>query len=83
MSVLHDRIAAHGNGHAPGAEHHPHGTGATPMVMPIAHVEYREEEAVYGTMHPLVTADGAVIASRSSRAVQAPHIGQVVPAGRP
>ena len=43
---------------APG---HPYGTAATPMVMPLAAVSYDREQALYQTLHPLVTADGSVI----------------------
>jgi hypothetical protein len=84
MSVLHSRIMAHGAGDSPGAVLHPYGTGATPMTMPLMTVDYSPDlQAVYGTAHPLVAADGAVIAARSHRAAQAPHIGATVPAGRP
>ena len=83
MSVLHRRILAHDGGQGPAAELHPHGTSATPMVMPLAIVDYAGEQAVYGTAHPLITADGAVIAARSHRATIVPHAGVTVPAGRP
>lgn len=84
MSVLHRRIMAHNAGTSPGPALHPYGTAATPMVMPLMTVDYgTDQQAIYGTAHPLVTADGAVIAARSHRAAQAPHIGATVPAGRP
>lgn len=84
MSVLHSRIMAHGAGNVPGAELHPHGTAATPMIMPLATVDYGGDmQAIYGTAHPIITADGAVIAGRSHRAAMAPHIGATVPAGQP
>jgi hypothetical protein len=83
MSVLHSRIMAHDAGAGPGAGNHPYGTAETPMVMPLATVDYAGEQAVYGTAHPLVTADGAVIAARSHRAATIPHVGVTVPAGRP
>ena len=83
MSVLHRRIMAHDGGYGPGADHHPYGTAETPMVMPLAIVDYANDQAVYGMAHPLVTTDGAVIAARSSRAAVIPHVGVTVPAGRP
>jgi hypothetical protein len=73
---------AHGNG-APAAAAHPWGTAATPMVMPLALVTYDGEQALYGTMTPLVTADGAVIPARSAGYVHAPVPAPVVPAGKP
>ena len=83
MSVLRNRIAAHaGTGH--GDSLHPVGTEATPMVMPMAHVQYGDDEvALYGTLHPLVTADGAVIPAHSQAYVHRPHPAPVAPAGRP
>lgn len=48
-----------------GPELHPVGTGDTPMVMPLAAVEYAEEGSLYETVHPLITADGAVIPGRA------------------
>lgn len=83
MSVLHSRIMAHDGGYGPGAAQHPYGTAETPMVMPLATVDYVTDQAVYGTAHPLVTTDGAVIAARSHRAMVIPHVGVTVPAGRP
>ena len=84
MSVLHRRIMAHDAGQSPGASTHPYGTTATPMTMPLAIVHYgTDEQAVYGTVQPLVTADGAVIAGMSHRHATAPHVGLTVPAGHP
>lgn len=84
MSVLRDRIMRHDAGQGPAAELHPYGTPATPMTVPAMTVVYGlDEQAVYGTAHPLVTADGAVIAAPSPRAAAQPHPGVVVPAGRP
>lgn len=84
MSVLHRRIMAHDGGQSPGAAVHPYGTPSTPMTMPLAFVHYgTDEQAVYGTVHPLVAADGAVIAGASHRHAAAPHPGMVVPAGKP
>jgi len=83
MSVLRNRIIAHaGEGGAQVAAH-PWGTSATPMVMPLAAVTYGSDEvALYGTLHPLVTADGAVIPAYSQAQVHAPYPAPVVPAGR-
>lgn len=83
MSVLRNRIINHDGGQAAGPAYHPHGTAATPMFMPLMSIDYGNEQAVYGTVHPLVTADGAVIAARSPHAVTAPHVALTVPAGRP
>jgi len=83
VSVLRDRIIRHDGGMQDGPQYHPHGTAATPQYMPLMTVDYANEQAVYGTVHPLVTADGAVIAARSSHAVAAPHVALTVPAGRP
>jgi len=62
MSVLRDRIVAQPG--AGGPDHHPVGTGATPMTMPMAEITYTGAAALYGTLHPLVTADGAIIPAR-------------------
>jgi len=84
MSILRTRIVTHaGIGRAAGqGGNHPAGTPATPMVMPLAVVTYDGYKALYGTLHPLVTADGAVIAVPSPAAVAAPWPAPVVPAGR-
>lgn len=80
MSVLHRRIMLQGR--APGGR--PYGTGSTPMVMPLAVVYHGEDEsALYGTLHPLYTADGAVIPAHTEAYVTAPQPAPVVPAGRP
>lgn len=84
MSVLRNRIMRHDAGQGPAAATHPWGTEATPMEMPMMTVAYGGDwQAVYGTAQPLVTADGAVITGQSDRAVSAPHVGLVMPAGRP
>jgi hypothetical protein len=57
VSVLKRRIHS-GNRMAAG---HPFGTGATPMEMPLAAVHYDGYQALYQTLHPLITADGAVV----------------------
>jgi len=63
---------------------HPWGTAATPMVMPLAAIQYSpDERALYGTLHPLYTTDGAVIAALPHAYIQGPEPAAVVPAGRP
>jgi hypothetical protein len=80
MSVLHQRIMAQGAG----APVHPYGTGATPMQMPLAIVTHGEDElAIYGTMVPLYTTDGAVIPAHAASYFNDPRPAPVVPAGRP
>lgn len=64
MSVLRDRIMSQGEPEG-GASYHPVGTGQTPMVMPLAFIEYDGETALYQTAHPMITADGAVIPGRA------------------
>lgn len=85
MSVLRNRIVAHGGQGAMAAgTAHPYGTGATPMTMPLAHIEYGSDEvALYGTLHPLITADGAVIPAHSQAYAHRPEPAPVAPAGRP
>lgn len=82
MSVLRDRIIQHrGEGHPPRLA-----VGdlpATPHTMPVAHVTYGSDDlALYGTLHPLVSADGAVIAYSEAQIVN-PYPAVVVPAGQP
>lgn len=83
MSVLRNRIVAQagiGSGQrlAVGA------LPTTPMIMPLAHVQYGSDEvALYGTLHPLVTADGAVIPAHSEAYVHRPVAAPVVAASRP
>ena len=80
MSVLHRRIMTQGRT----AAAHPFGTGATPMVMPLAVVTYSPDERVlYGTLHPLYTADGAVVPAHSESYFSDPAPAPVVPAGKP
>lgn len=65
MSVLRDRITAQDFNDWGMGDLHPHGTGATPMIMPLAAVEYSPDGRVlYQTLHPLTTADGAVVPGR-------------------
>jgi hypothetical protein len=84
MSVLRNRIVHHagvGRGDPAG---HPAVTTDTPMTMPMMHVSYGDDEvALYGTLHPLITADGAVIPAHSGSYTARPVPAPVVPAGRP
>lgn len=74
MSVLHDRIMTQGQAHG----NHPYGTGATPMVMPLAEVRYESESDVYyEAVQPIIAADGAVIPGKSGGTHAA-----VIPAGQ-
>lgn len=90
MSVLRDRIVLHGGqghrgGDVPAAPAgHPTGTAATPHMLPLGAVFYgADDEALYGTLHPLVTADGAVIPAHSQSAIAQPRPPSPLPAGRP
>jgi len=76
MSVLRSRIT--GQDYLTGPAMHPWGTAGTPMVMPMAMVMYEGDTALYGTAHPLVTADGGVVPASADVTYPA-----VVPAGRP
>ena len=59
---------------------HPYGTADTPMVMPIARVEYNGMDVFYEDLHPLWTGD----VNAAPLAATAPgRWAQVVPAGRP
>lgn len=79
MSVLRDRIMTQGI--AGPAYSHPPGTSATPMVMPLAHVDYTGNMASYQDLHAW-GATGDVNAV--PLAVMAPGtFGKVVPSGRP
>ena len=81
MSILHSRIMAQAGTEAPV---HPWGTQATPMVMPLAAIQYSpDEQALYGTLHPLYSADGAVIAALPHSYIAGPEPAPAVPAGRP
>ncbi len=83
MSVLRDRIVAYGAIDQSPAAFHPAGTAATAMVMPMSEVTYAGDRALYGTLHPLVTADGATIPARPLSSVPGLSAAPVVPAGRP
>ena len=76
MSVLHSRIT--GEQYMATPEHHPYGTEATPMAMPASHHTYRDNQVLYGTVQPLVTADGAVVPAYADVSYPA-----TPPAGRP
>jgi hypothetical protein len=78
MSVLRNRILAQGGGAS--GSYHPYGTSATPMIMPLAAVEYDGVNLAYQDMHPLNTGD----VNAAPVAATAPGSwGQVVAAGRP
>ena len=79
VSVLRSRIVSQGTG---GPEYtHPSGTSATPMVMPLALVDYGPAgTGSYQDMHALATGDVNAV----PLAVVAPgSFGKVVPSGRP
>lgn len=80
MSVLRNRIIkAHTAGAEQPAYSHPSGTGATPMVLPLALVEYGGAgTGSYQDMHALATGDVNAV----PLAVVTPGtFGKVVPAG--
>lgn len=80
MSVLRNRILDQPALGGPSYSH-PHGTAATPMVMPLAMVNYDGVHARYHDLHAM-PASGDVNAV--PLAVVAPgSFGNVVPAGRP
>jgi hypothetical protein len=74
MSILSDRI--HGEQYESMPAYHPSGTAGTPMVAPMAEVTYTGDTVLYGTLHPLVTADGATVPATADV-----HYPAVVPAG--
>jgi hypothetical protein len=76
VSILRDRIAR--EDYMAGPELHPWGTAATPMIMPMGVHLYDGDTVLYGTAHPLTTADGAVVPASGNVTYPAP-----VPAGRP
>ena len=80
MSDLQSRI--HTQQYAAGAGLHPATTPGTPLVMPASEISYSGDTVLYGTLHPLVSADGAVIAGRPAP-WPSPYVPGVVPAGRP
>ena len=74
MSILRDRIHREDYGAEP--EYHPAGTAGTPMTAPAFQVTYTGDSVLYGTLHPLVTTDGATVPASAN--VTYPS---VVPAG--
>lgn len=76
MSILAARI--HGENYLSQPAYHPVGTAETQHIMPASHVSYSNGQVLYGSLHPLVTADGAVVP-----AVAEVTYPSVVPAGRP
>jgi len=87
VSVLRNRIvqqAGLGAGQPAGQPAAVGNLETTPTIMPQFHVAYGDDEvALYGTLHPLVTADGAVIPAYSKSYSVRPNPAPVVPAGRP
>jgi hypothetical protein len=79
MSILRNRIICE-HYLAPMGSTHPHGTGQTPMTMPLAKVSYAAGGAgvSYEDMHVIWSADGAPYAATADASW-----GQVVPAGHP
>ncbi len=79
MSRFRNRIAATGsNMSAAMGTYHPHGTGATPMVMPLTLVTVTSGGVTQQDMTPLYTEDGAIIAATAPGSW-----GQLRAAGRP
>jgi hypothetical protein len=76
MSILRNRIVGQSNLQA--GPVHPHGTAATPMVMPLAAVTYDGHTVSYQDLHPLWASDGSPYAG-----VVPGSWGKVVPTGRP
>lgn len=78
MSDLHNRIADQQYLAMP--DYHPAvgKLAATPGTMPQAAITYQGDTVLYGTLHPLYTADGAVVPAHAD--VTYP---EVVPAGSP
>jgi hypothetical protein len=74
VSILRDRI--HREDYSATPDYHPAGTAGTPMSAPMAEVSYTGDTVLYGTLHPLVTADGATVPASAN--VTYPS---VVPAG--
>jgi hypothetical protein len=75
VSVLHSRIV--NEDYLASPAHHPAGTAGTPMTMPVQMVTYAANQVLYGTVHPLVTTDGATVPAYADVTYPA-----VVPAGR-
>lgn len=75
MSILHSRIVDEDYMAQP--SYHPVATDQTPMTMPMAVVSYAANQVLYGSLHPLVTADGATVPAAADVTYPSP-----VPAGR-
>lgn len=79
MSILQRRI--HGEDYLSTPGYHPavpQAAPVTPTTMPASSVTYDNGTVLYGTLHPLVTADGATVPASAD--VTYPD---AVPAGRP
>lgn len=79
MSILQRRI--HGEDYLSMPGYHPSSVQVSPTPSEIpaqAHVTYDNGTVLYGTLHPLVTADGATVPAAAD--VTYP---ETVPAGRP
>jgi hypothetical protein len=79
VSKFRNRIAATGtNMAAAQATYHPYGTGATPMVMPLALVTINAGGVTQQDMTPIYAPDGEIIAATAPGSW-----GQLRKAGRP
>ena len=78
MSILRDRIVGQDNLTEP--TYHPAVSQlpATPVAMPASQHVYDGDRVLYGTLHPLVTADGAVVPAAGNV-----HYPDAIAAGRP
>ena len=76
MSILHSRIVGENYLATPG--YHPATVPATPQFMPQSAITYADGQVLYGTLHPLVTTDGATVPAWADVTYPA-----VTPAGRP
>lgn len=76
MSILQQRI--HSEDYLATPAYHPVGTDETVHTTPAAAITYADGTVLYGTLHPLVTADGATVPAAADVTYPA-----VVPAGRP
>jgi hypothetical protein len=74
VSILHSRIVNEDYLDFPA--HHPDPGGGI-MTMPVATVSYAANQVLYGSVQPLVTADGATVPAWADVAYPSP-----VPAGR-
>lgn len=83
MSVLRDRIITQAGAGTSSASQFAALAPGTQTLMPVSEHTYTGDAGLYGTLHPLVTADGATIPARSASYVHQPWPAPVVPAGRP